>query len=87
MTVRELIEKLEAIGKDDRIVVMSKDGEGNGFSPLDHVESQNCAYKADSTWSGTVGLEYLTHEMVAQRYGDGDVIEDGQRAVCLWPVN
>lgn len=37
---------------DDTIVIMSKDAEGNGYSPLAGVYSGH--YEADSTWSGEI---------------------------------
>jgi hypothetical protein len=39
----------------DRKIVLSKDAEGNGFSPL--ADAGVSMYTADSTWSGSV---YLT---------------------------
>jgi len=84
MTVKELIEQLE---KEDptRLVVMSKDSEGNGFSPGYAVEA--CSYVADSTWSGEIGLEELTDKLREAGYSEEDVKEDGVPALCLWPVN
>ena len=84
MTVRKLIKEL---GKLDpkRIVVMSRDAEGNGFSPLADVATG--AYTPDTTWSGEVHLEELTDELREQGYTEEDVREDGQKAVVLWPTN
>ena len=55
MTVKELIAELGEIADQNRIVIMQKDGEGNGYSPLSCVETD--AYWAETTWSGDVGLE------------------------------
>ena len=52
MTVRELIERLKTC-EPDRIVVMAKDAEGNGYSPLHNLWAGR--YLADSTYSGEVG--------------------------------
>ena len=84
MTVEELIEHLE---KQDpgRIVVMSKDGEGNGFSPLDRFSTH--AYEAETTWSGEIGLERLTDDLKSAGYEEEDVLENGEPALVLWPVN
>ena len=51
MKVKELIELLQ---KEDpeRLVVMSKDGEGNCFSPF--ANQSTGAYEANNTWSGEV---------------------------------
>ena len=84
MKVSELIEQLKAIDPN-RIVILSKDVEGNGYSPLDDLWSG--AYRANSTYSGDVGFESLTEEDRSRGYGDGDVIDDGEPAVILCPVN
>jgi len=82
MTVKELIEQLKEVDQD-RIVVMSRDPEGNGFSPLSGVET--CAYSEDNGY-GETGLEPddLNDELREQGYTEED-ISDGQPAVCLWP--
>lgn len=83
VTVKEFIEILQQQDQN-RVVVMSKDGEGNNFSPF--AEIGRSAYKPDSTWSGEVGLEKLTDELKAEGYGEEDVV-DGVPALVLWPVN
>jgi len=84
MTVKELIEELKELD-GERIVVLSKDGEGNGFSPLADVEC--AAYTSENTWSGEVHIEELTPELIEQGYTEDDVREDGEKAVVLWPTN
>lgn len=85
MTVAVLIKRLQ---QEDpkRIVVMSRDAEGNGYSPLYQVSTG--AYAAESTWSGTVGLEPadLTPKARAQGFTKADVI-DGKPALILYPTN
>lgn len=85
MTVQELIDKLEEVEDKNQIVIMSKDAEGNNFSPFAHMSAQ--AYRSDSTWSGEIGLEELTPELEEHGYSEGDVMEDGMPAIVLWPVN
>lgn len=84
MTVEELIEELKQLDPK-RIVVMSSDGEGNNHSPLSDLHL--CAYRPDSTYSGEIGPEKMTPELKEQGYTDEDIIDDGQPAVCLYPVN
>lgn len=48
-TVRELITALQAF-PDDALVVISKDGEGNSFSPA--ADIQGGLYEPESTWAG-----------------------------------
>ena len=84
MNVKELIEALKQ-EDPNRLVVMSKDSEGNRFSPLAEVATS--AYKAETTWCGEIGLEELTEEDIKQGYADEDVVEDGVPALVLWPTN
>lgn len=83
MKVKDLIKLLQ---KEDpnRLVVMSKDSEGNGFSPLADMSTES--YAADSTWSGEIGLEKLTPELEKKGYTEEDVL-DGKPALVLWPTN
>lgn len=83
MTVSDLIKLLET-EDPARLVVMSKDGEGNNFSPF-HGHSVG-VYKADSTWSGEIGIEKITPALEKQGYSEEDVVE-GERALVLWPTN
>jgi len=84
MTVRELREALAGL-PDDMLVVMSRDAEGNGYSPL--VETSESMYVAETTWSGEV---YPTPEDIAddEQLGEDDEAPgDAVRVVTLWPVN
>lgn len=86
MTVGELADYL--VGQPrDRLIVLAKDAEGNGYSPLSAAEE--AIYVADSTWSGEI---YVTPEEVADPesdYAEEDgAPEDGaERVVLLGPVN
>lgn len=71
MTVKELKDLLDTY-PDDFLVVMSKDSEGNGFSPLDCIDE--VGYDPDNRYSGQI---YSIEEESA------DTIE----AICLWPIN
>jgi hypothetical protein len=59
---------------DDTLVVMSKDGEGNEYSPLS--EDSEGRYRAENTYSG---------EMVHP--DDYEESDDLPLVCCLWPVN
>ena len=72
MKVRELIEMLEKLD-DDVMVVMSRDSEGNGFSPIADVDASH--YTAFNTHSG----ECLHPDDVAD-------YPDAEPCVCLWPT-
>lgn len=75
MTVRELIHHLRTCSNPDAVVILQRDAEGNGFSPMRDFASNDPAiverYVADSTWSGAV-------------YSDGD---DGVPCVVFVPIN
>jgi len=49
MKVKELINVLKRMPQES-LVVLSKDSEGNGFSPL--YEAEEGWYKKETTWSG-----------------------------------
>ena len=87
MTVKKLIKQLQEIENKVRVVIMSKDAEGNGYSPLSNL--QESAYEADSTWSGEILMEgKLTPELIKQGYSEGDMENDNsQAAIILWPTN
>lgn len=87
MTVKELIEYLQQCNPSD-LVVLSRDAEGNGYSPLESYSED--LYVAESSWYGETCLRELTPELVAQGYTSEDVgsIEDGAiPCVTLAPVN
>lgn len=70
MKVSELMRRLSAFNPD-HVVVMSKDSEGNGYSPLAHVDPVH--YTAETTWSGEIDHPDEPHP-------------DGPNAVAIWPV-
>lgn len=84
MTVAELIAELQKLPAD-ALVIIQKDAEGNAHSPLAGL--WDGAYVAHTTWSGEMGLWELTDEDREQGYTEEDVVDDGVRAVALYPVN
>ena len=84
-TVGELRDLLNGLDPD-LIIVMSKDGEGNGFSPL--AEAYEAWYEADSTWSGNViDADYLGVEEDAEDDEIQERLDAADKCVVLWPVN
>jgi hypothetical protein len=82
--LRAALAKLDHL-PDDTPVVLAKDAEGNGFSPL--VEAEHAMYRAETTWSGE---RYLTEEQrLAEDEPDdwSEAPDDAVPAVFLWPVN
>ena len=84
MNVKELIKILQRCDEDS-IVVLSNDSEDNSYSPLDEVDDSS-NYKADTTYSGEVGIRKLTEELIELGFGEEDVVE-GEKAVVLFPIN
>lgn len=84
MTLAELRQKLDALNlPDDTLVVLSRDAEGNGYSPLSTVE--DALYEAESTYSGQF---YATPEMRAAEPDEWSEAPDGAvPALFLWPTN
>lgn len=75
----------------DTLVVLQKDAEGNGYSPLSGGEE--AMYLAHSTWSGET---HLTPEQLAEKLRnpelgydeEGDAAPEGSvRVLILYPVN
>ena len=76
ITVVDLIEKLKELPVD-AVLVQSRDGEGNGFSPISELTLG--VYLEDTTWSG----EFTDCDEDA-----GDLRERGAvQSVCIWPTN
>lgn len=73
MKVKDLIKKLQKLDPNSS-VVMSRDSEGNGFSPLEDVEVG--VYFQDETWCGEF------HGVPKQKRG----VHVIPSAVCFWPV-
>lgn len=79
ITAGDLRSRLEGV-PDDTPVILSKDAEGNGYSPLSNVETTGCLYEPESTWAGHV---YDTEPEDEDSY----VPENGTPVVLLGPVN
>jgi len=77
MKVKELIEILKSVNPE-LDVVMSKDAEGNSYSPLSDFSFG--VYEPESTWSGDFDI-YIDED------GTACYTEEESNAICLWPVN
>ncbi|MCX4826341.1 hypothetical protein OG883_42635 [Streptomyces sp. NBC_01142] len=87
MTLAELRRELAKVDHlpGDTIVILSKDAEGNGFSPLDEVDPS--MYHAETEWSGE---HYMTEEARQAQDRPNDYTkapDDAVLAICLWPTN
>lgn len=85
ITVRELREALADMS-DDMVVVLSSDGEGNGFSPLGEVDESMYLAEGDH-----YGETYPTPEAVADPHNqfteDDEAPAGAERVVTLWPMS
>lgn len=83
--LREFVQSLEGL-PDETPVILQKDPEGNGYSPLDGAGGG--MYLAETTWSGEM---YPTDAEIGDsetRYTDEDRAPTGAvPAIVLWPVN
>lgn len=76
LTVEVLIERLKELPAD-AVLVQSRDGEGNGFSPV--AELTLGVYLEDTTWHG---------EFTDCEEDEGKLRERGAvQSVCIWPTN
>lgn len=78
ITAGQLREKLKDV-PDDMPVILQKDAEGNGYSPLSSFDTE-CVYEPETTWMGEVYDAEPEDD-------DSYVPEDGTPVVLLGPVN
>lgn len=86
MKVKELIEQLRKCDPES-IVILQKDSEGNGYSPIAGVDSDDLKYVKETSYSGEVKYSKLTREMEEAGYSEEDLATDGEDCVVLFPIN
>lgn len=85
MKAHELAKQLLA-GPDVEVIIQ-KDGEGNGYSPLEGQDTDS-VYVADSTWSGEVySTDWSADDACMQPEEWERFKADNPRVVVLYPVN
>lgn len=85
MKVKDLINALSSIDPDVE-VILQKDAEGNGYSPLRGADSE-AVYIADSTWSGEVFSTDWSADDACMNEEEWNEIKAKSRCVVLYPVN
>lgn len=87
MTLDDLRRELDALGlPGDTPVILEKDAEGNGYSPLAGLAE--AMYKAETTWSGEAYATNAEVDDPASRLTDDDRAPEGAvTAVVFWPTN
>lgn len=85
MTVSELRAELQGL-PDDMEVILQKDAEGNGYSPL-YVADPDAVYIADTTYSGDVYSMDWSHDDACMSKAKWKKIKAMPRCLVLAPVN
>ena len=85
MNVKQLKEAIKDL-PDDMEVLLQKDSEGNGYSPL-RGAAPDCIYVADNRWEGQV---YNTDDSAADNCmeeNEWEELKTGPRSLILHPIN
>lgn len=87
MTVAELIEELKCCRPESE-VILQKDSEGNGYSPLYAVDG-NAIYKPNTRWSGEVfSAEWSADDACYESEEEWEAFKASNPRCCvLAPVN
>jgi hypothetical protein len=85
MKVKELIEQLSELDPEME-VIMQKDSEGNGYSPLAGTDP-DCIYVAHTTWAGDVYDATWSAEDACMDEDEWEEIIAKPRCLVLFPVN
>ena len=85
MKVKELLEVLAGVDPEAE-VILQKDAEGNGYSPL-HVADPDAVYVSDCTWSGDVYSMEWSADDACKTEEEWNTIKAMPRCVVLAPVN
>jgi len=72
--LRKLLQSMD----DETLVVLSRDAEGNGYSPLGGIYLGAYA-------DGKFGIHTLTDIDREHGYSEDDIVH-GPAAICFWPV-
>jgi len=86
ITVAEFIEELKKMPQDS-ILVMQKDSEGNGYSPLAGADDK-AVYQEETTWSGYVyDTEWSADDAGMDEEEWEEFKKENPPCVVLYPVN
>ncbi len=85
MKNKELIELLSTLDPESE-VILQKDAEGNGYSPLAGADN-DAVYIAETTWGGEVYPTYWSADDAGMDDGEWEEIQAKPRCIVLYPVN
>lgn len=80
MTVERLIQLLQAVTNKERVVVLQRDPEGNGYALAVDGVDENAVFDGEDE----CGREVITDDLRARGFTDED-LGDGVPAIVLWP--
>jgi len=85
MNVRELKDYIENL-PDEMEVILQKDSEGNGYSPLSDADA-DANYVPTSTWSGEVYFDEWSAEDCCLGITEWKEMRSKPKSLILTPVN
>ncbi len=85
MKVKELLQVLAACNPDAE-VILQKDSEGNGYSPLEGAD-EDAVYVPDSTYSGAVYSRSWSADEACLSPKEWQKVLKRPSCVVLYPVN
>ena len=85
MNVKELKEAIAEL-PDDMEIIMQKDSEGNGYSPLYGVDP-DAVYVPECDWSGDVYSTKWTADEACMDEDEWKKLTSKPKALILYPVN
>ncbi len=85
MKVKELLEALAGVDPEAE-VILQKDAEGNGYSPLRGVDDE-CVYVPTCAWAGDVYSINLIADDACKSEKEWNEIKAKPRCVVLHPIN
>lgn len=86
MNIKELKEYIKNL-PDDMEIILQKDSEGNGYSPLEGGDSE-CIYEAETTWGGEVySLEFGAEGNGFEEDEWEEIKTNFPKVLVLFPVN
>lgn len=85
MKVKALIKLLAGFDQNAE-VILQKDSEGNGYSPLSGAD-HDAVYTPESSWSGSVFSTEWSAEDACMDESEWKKMQKRKRCVVLFPVN
>lgn len=86
MNVKELKEVIQDL-PDNMEIILQKDSEGNGYSPLAGVDP-DCIYEPETTWGGEVyALEHGAEGNGFEEDEWQEILDNFPKTLVLFPVS